>query len=58
MQARKAIYSDVQKIKPDLEIEEIWDFLDWVDSQIHDDESLESALKRFYPADFQGDCCG
>ena len=57
MQARKAIYSDVQKIKPDLEIEEIWDFLDWVDSQIHDDESLESALKRFYP-EFQGDCIG
>jgi hypothetical protein len=57
MLARKAIYTDVKKLKPDLDMEEVWDFLDWVDSQIHDDESLESALSRFYP-DFQGDCCG
>lgn len=57
MKARKAIYSDVQKIRPDLGVEDCWDFLDWVDTQVDDDESLESALSRFFP-EFQGDCCG
>ena len=57
MEARKAIYSDVRKLRPDLEVEECWDFLDWVDTNVVDNESLQSALSRYYPEQ-QGDCCG
>lgn len=46
----------VLALRPDLTQEDVYDFIEWLEVNGDESESLSSAVNRFFGK--QGDCCG
>jgi hypothetical protein len=60
MKAREATYLDARNAIVEWNFQttnqDIYDFLEWIEQNIFDDEYLYSAWRRYNSVDFQGDC--